>query len=169
MTDHLAQYPQHHYTISGVPLPYDVHDPAITDEQVSTALGFLCHLVALTSKYLAVPLRYSIVCKWSRSAILFDEGSRRRRVPGAAEHGGPAAAVRAASASKVVYPLFRERGVIAPEQLEFGWTLLGRDVDCLLRTRRVDGRSEWHALAKMDRLLTHAIEGEDPSFRGNAG
>lgn len=165
--DSPAQYPQHHYTISGVPLPYDVHDLAITDEQVSTALGFLCHFVALTSKYLAVPLRYGIVCKWSRSAILFDECGRHRRGHGAAEHSSHAAA--RVSSSKVVYPLFRERGVIAPEQLGYGWTLLERDVDCLLRTRRVDGRPEWHALAKMDRLLTWAIEGQDPHFRGNAG
>lgn len=144
-------YPQHQHAIAGLPIPDDIHNLAATDDQVSTALGFLCHFVLLTSKYLAVPLRYTVVCKWSRSAILFDQGSIR------------------GSASKVVYPLFRERGVIDREQLDYGLMLLERNVDCLLRTRSVEFRREWNVLAKMDKLLTQVIEGEDPSFLGNAG
>ena len=63
-----------------------------------------------------------------------------------------------------MYPLFRERGVIDREQLDYGLMLLERDVNCLLRTRNVQFRSEWNVLAKMDKLLMHVIEGDDPSF-----
>ena len=106
-------------------------------------MGFLCHLVALTSKYLAIPLRFPVVCKFSRSAILFDRGRG---------DGG---------AARVVYPLFRERGVVDREQLDYGLMLLERDVDCLLSVRGVEFRPEWNALAKMENLLTQVIEGEE--------
>jgi len=68
-----------------------------------------------------------------------------------------------------VYPLFRERGAIDREQLDYGLVLLERNVDCLLRTRGVGFRHTWNVLAKMDKLLMQVIEGEDPSFGGNAG
>ena len=45
-----------------------------------------------------------------------------------------------------MYPLFRERGVIDREQLDYGLMLLERDVNCLLRTRNVPFRSEWNVL-----------------------
>jgi len=144
-------YPQHQYTIAGLPLPEDIHNLTVTDDEVSTALGFLCHFISLTSKYLAIPLRYTVVCKWSRSAILFDQG----------RDGG--------NASKVVHPLFRERGVIDREQLDYGLMLLERNVNCLLHTKEVEFRPGWNILAKMDRLLMQVIEGADPSFGGNAG
>mmetsp|Transcript_34731 Transcript_34731/g.64180 ORF Transcript_34731/g.64180 Transcript_34731/m.64180 type:complete len:328 (-) Transcript_34731:112-1095(-) len=155
-------YPQHQYTIAGLPLPEDVHTLAITDDQVSTSLGFLCHFVALVSKYLAIPLRYAVVCKWSRSAILFDSSISIRGNNSASSSSSP-------SGGKVVYPLFRERGAIDREQLDFGLVLLERNVGCLLRTRGVEFRQTWNVLAKMDKLLMQVIEGEDPSFGGNAG
>ncbi|KAL7542382.1 hypothetical protein ACHAWF_007173, partial [Thalassiosira exigua] len=139
ITAHPPHLPQHHYTIAGVPLPDDVHGPAVADDRVSTALGFLCHLVALTSKYLAIPLRFPVVCKFSRSAVLSERG-------------------------REVYPLFRERGVVDREQLDQGLMLLGLNIDCLLGMRRVEFSPEWNALAKMDKLLTQVIEGEDLSF-----
>ena len=61
----------------------------------------------------------------------------------------------------MVYPLFRERGVVDREQLDYGLMLLERDVDCLLSVRGVEFRPEWNALAKVDRLLTHVLEGEE--------
>lgn len=49
--------------------------PAADDEQVSTALGHVGHLVVLIAKYLQVPLRYSIRNLGSRSTIS-DEAMR---------------------------------------------------------------------------------------------
>ena len=48
--------------------------------------------------------------------------------------------------------------------MDYGLMLLERDVNCLLRTRNVQFLSEWNVLAKMDKLLMHVIEGDDPSF-----
>lgn len=72
-------------------------------------------------------------------------------------------------ASKVVYPLFRERGVIDREQLDYGLLLLERNVDCLCSMRGVKVGPEWNVLAKMDKLLIQVIDGEDPSFGRSAG
>ena len=156
-------FPQHQYTIANLPLPDDIHNPTATDDQVSTALGLVCHLVSLTSKYLCIPLRYTLVCKFSRSAVLFDH-SRDVRANTTNNSGGGVGGANKTAGSRVVYPLFRERGVIDREQLDFGLMLLERDVNCLLRTRNVPFRSEWNVLAKMDKLLMHVVEGDDPSF-----
>ena len=155
-------FPQHQYTIANLPLPDDIHNPTATDDQVSTALGLVCHLVSLTSKYLGIPLRYTLVCKFSRSAVLFDHGRDVRA--NTTNSGGGGVSSNKAAGSRVVYLLFRERGVIDREQLDYGLMLLERDVNCLLRTRNVQFRSEWNVLAKMDKLLMHVIEGDDPSF-----
>ena len=149
-------YPHHQYTIASLPIPDDIHNPTVTDDQVSTALGFVCHLVSLTSKYLGIPLRYTLVCKFSRSAVLFDQPARRNITTDHGNNGN--------TSSKVVYPLFRERGVIDKEQLDYGLMLLERNVHCMLRVRKVDYGPEWNVLAKMDKLLMQVIEGEDPSL-----
>ena len=133
---------QHQFTVAGIPLPDDIHHPATSDDQVSTALGFTCHLMTLISKYLDIPMRYKIVCKFSRSVIL-DEG----RV-----------GIRSTVAA---YPLFRERGVVDREQLDYGLVLLMRNVDTLLYRRQVEFRGGWNVLAKLDRLLSSLIDGKD--------
>jgi hypothetical protein len=133
---------QHQFTISGIPLPDDIHHPATSDDQVSTALGFTCHLIALVSKYLDIPMRYRIVCKFSRSVVV-DEG-----------RGG-------LKSSAIAYPLFRERGVVDREQLDHGLTLLTRNADALLRMMQVDFRDGWNILAKLDRLLSYIVDGKE--------
>ena len=155
-TNNTLSHRQHQHTIAGIPLPNDVHGPAVTDDQVSTALGFLCHLVALTSKYLAIPTRFPLVCKFSRSAVVFGH------VGGGGGGGGTG---NVDGGERAVYPLFRERGVDR-EQLDYGMILLGRNVDCLLGARGVEFDQGWNALATVDRLLAHVIEGEDPSLAG---
>ena len=87
--------------------------------------------------------------------MLFDQGKERGNIDG--------------KVSKVVYPLFRERGVIDREQLDYGLMLLERNVNCLLTMRKIEFRPEWNALAKMDKLFTQVIDGEEPSFGGTAG
>lgn len=134
--------PQHQFTIAGIPLPDDIHHPATSDDQVSTALGFTCHLMALISKYLSIPMRYRIICKFSRS-IIIDEGK-----------GGT-------KSSALAYPLFRERGVIDREQLDHGLVLLTRNADTLLHKNQVGFRDSWNVLAKLDRLLSSFIDGKE--------
>jgi hypothetical protein len=90
--------------------------------------------MALISKYLDIPMRYRIVCKFSRSAII-DEG----------RSGG--------KSNAVAYPLFRERGVIDREQLDHALILFTRNVDTLLRRRQVEFREEWNVLAKLSSLI----------------
>jgi hypothetical protein len=168
---HPPNHPQHQYTISNIPLPEDIHTPTVSDDQVSFALGLVCHLVSLTSKYLAVPLRYMLICKFSRSAVLFDWNYPQGGGGGGSDYttthtsnsntdnesnttpNTPAMITRA------VYPLFRERNVIDREQLDYGRLLLERNVNCLLQVRNVPYKNEWNILAKMEKLLLHVVEG----------
>ncbi|KAL3791214.1 hypothetical protein ACHAW5_007797 [Stephanodiscus triporus] len=142
-------FPRHQFTIANLPFPCDIHTPIVSDDQVSAALGLVCHMVSLTSKYLGIPLRYALICKFSRSAVLFLGGE-----------GNNNGNKTTTTTSRTVYPLFRERGVIDREQLDYGLTLLDRNVNCLLRIRNVGFRNEWNLLAKIDRLFAHVIDGE---------
>jgi len=42
------------------------------EEQIATALGFVCHIIFMISKYLEVPLRYPMIPMCSRSVIRDD-------------------------------------------------------------------------------------------------
>jgi len=119
--------PDNVYTIGGLHLPSDLNNPNVPDAAVSTALGYVCHLVYMCSKYLCAPLRYRLFCNSSRSAVQ-DDGV-------------------------AVYPLFRER-VVEREQFDRACTLLSRNVECLLRGRCIvvpNNRS--HILDKVNRLF----------------
>jgi hypothetical protein len=137
------QYPQHQYTIASIPLPDDIHSVSVSDDQISTSIGFLCYLVSLTSKYLAIKPRYKMICRCSRSAIIDDQ----------------AGAVSSNNKPSTVYPLFRERGAVDKEQLDHGFALLVRNIECLLQMRQVDFHFGWNALAKMEKLFMHVVEG----------
>jgi hypothetical protein len=137
------QYPQHQYTIASIPLPDDIHSVSVSDDQVSTSIGFLCYLVSLTSKYLAVTPRYKLICRFSRSAIIDDL----------------AGTMSSNNKPSTVYPLFRERGAVDKEQLNHGFALLVRNIDCLLEMRQVDYYNGWNALAKMEKLFMHVVDG----------
>jgi len=56
------------YTIRGIPLKTKLLANQ-SEEYTSTALGYVCHLVSMLSKYLQVPLRYRLIYKASRSSI----------------------------------------------------------------------------------------------------
>jgi hypothetical protein len=137
------QYPQHQYTIASIPLPDDIHSVSVSDDQVSTSIGFLCYLVSLTSKYLAIKPRYKMICRCSRSAIIDDQ----------------AGAVSSNNKPSTVYPLFRERGAVDKEQLDHGFTLLVRNIECLLLMRQVEFHFGWNSLAKMEKLFMHVVDG----------
>jgi hypothetical protein len=143
--------------IANLPFPDDIHTPIVSDDQISSALGYVCQLVALVSKYLDVPLRYTLICKASRSAILFVSIGE---VTTTSSMMLSSSSSSSSSSRGMVYPLFRERGVIDREQLDYGITLLDRNVNCLLRVRNISYSNEWNLLAKIDRLLVHVIDGE---------
>ena len=137
------QYPQHQYNIASIPLPDDIHSVSVSDDQISTSIGFLCYLVSLTSKYLAITPRYKMICRFSRSAIIDDQPS----------------VVSVNNKPSTVYPLFRERGAVDKEQLDHGFSLLVRNIECLLQMRNVEFHYSWNALAKMEKLFIHVVDG----------
>jgi hypothetical protein len=156
---HPPNYPKQQYMIANLPFPDDIHTPIVSDDQISSALGYVCQLVALVSKYLDVPLRYTLICKASRSAILFVSIGEVTTTSSSMMLSSSSSS-SSSSSRGMVYPLFRERGVIDREQLDYGITLLDRNVNCLLRVRNVSYSNEWNLLAKIDRLLVHVIDGE---------
>jgi len=67
----LSMSASQHWTLRTIPLP-NVQLASFDEETVSTALGYVAHLVFLVAKYLDVPLRYRIVYRASRSLICDD-------------------------------------------------------------------------------------------------
>lgn len=62
-------------------LCFAFHLHFLQEEQVSTALGYTCHLVQLAAKYLRVPLRYTPAHCSSRSAMRDDVIAPGREYP----------------------------------------------------------------------------------------
>ena len=124
------------YLIRGLEIPTDLYNNStnVSEEEISAALGFCCHLVVMLSKYLGVPLRYRIFCNSSRSAI---------------------------RQGNIIYPLFTAR-VVEREQLERGMLLLYANVDCILQTRGIEHNPKSHILARLQRVYRHVIEGNHP-------
>lgn len=56
------------YTIRGLELPSDLNQQR-DDDIISSALGYVVHLLQLVSKYLDIPLRYQLLYYSSRSLI----------------------------------------------------------------------------------------------------
>lgn len=99
----------HSYRICGLELPPMKLLSAtnlVSDDEVSAALGITCHVVIMLSKYLGVQLRYRLYYHSSRSAVA-DENFK-------------------------IYPLFQAGSrMVEREQLEYGVTLLHRNVECI--------------------------------------
>ena len=115
------------YAIRGLELPIGMN---FVDDHVSSALGFTCHLVYMSSKYLSIPLRYRLICNASRSAV--QDGD-------------------------IVYPLFRTN--TERPQFDRAVHLLEKDIECLLKLRGVQYLPRTHLLAKLDRLFIQTTEG----------
>lgn len=120
------------YLIVGLEIPLDLYAGTVSEEEVSASLGYLAHLVAMMSKYLAVQLRYRLHCNSSRSAIQ-DE--------------------RAAA-----FPLFQGR-TVERAQLEYGVRLLDRNVECICRSKGIRLPPKAHVLAKVKRVYEFVIDG----------
>lgn len=61
-------------TVLSLELPIDLS--TLDDEHVSSALGYICHIAIMLSKYLHVPLRYELVYNGSRSLVRDGVASR---------------------------------------------------------------------------------------------
>lgn len=128
----IRSLPNGAFSICGIPIPNNFQDSIKTsvesDELLSSALGFVCHAVFMSSKFLSIPLRYRLVCNSSRSAIQEDHD---------------------------IYPLFVER-VVEKEQFVRAMVLLCRNIDLLLTMKAVTAAadvSKIHFLAKLQMLL----------------
>ena len=122
------------FCIRDLCIPLDIHSGLVTEEELSAALGFLCHLISLASKYLSVQLRYRVFCNSSRSAVQEDGGA--------------------------IYPLFQAR-VVERDQLDHGVLLLRRNVECILKTRDIEYQPREHILMNVNRLFEVMIDRMD--------
>ncbi|GMI24723.1 hypothetical protein TeGR_g12071 [Tetraparma gracilis] len=113
------------YAIRGLQVPRDYSGD---DERLSSALGLLCHLLLMTSKYLGVPLRYKLLCHASRSAV--QDGAS-------------------------VYPLFKARQ--ERERFDRACVLLERDADSLLSARAIRAPPRTHVLGKVGLLYQETV------------
>ena len=139
----LTGHREHIYSIRGLQLPgKDLR--SYEEDQISTALGYICHLVLLLSDFFDINLRYEPVHRGSRSFI---------RDNFAANHISPTTTTNTNTvAINMDYPLFwsgvdRNRFDIAVRYLE-------HDIDRLLLKRNVilqNGRM--HMLAKLLKLF----------------
>ena len=133
-----AIYPIHEteareFAIRGLELPVDLSSK--DDEHVSSALGFVCHVMVMLSKYLEVPLRYQLIFSASRSLV-------RDRVFSSGASGG-------------TYPLFRKG--VDRERFERAVRLLEADVEQLLVARDAEFDPRAPVLANLRSLFTHEL------------
>lgn len=118
--------------IRGQEVPKDLHAGGVSEEEVSAALGFLCHSVVMISKYLSIALRYRIVCNSSRSAVQQD--------------------------ATTILPLFQAR-MVERGELNRGMLLVERNVACILKTRGIPYSQDSHILCKVKRIYDNIVDG----------
>jgi hypothetical protein len=106
------------FFIRGQEIPSTLRASNVSEEEVSAALGFLCHTIVMMSKYLGISLPYRILCN-SRSAVQQD--------------------------AVTILPLFQARAV-EKEDLDHAMTLLHRNVACILKSRDIPNSEDSHIL-----------------------
>jgi len=124
--------PEHHYFIRGIELPSELHVGLVTEDEISAALGYICHSLVMMSKYLSIPLRYRIVCNSSRSAVQEDGAT--------------------------ILPLFQSR-LVERDLLDRGMALLDRNVEMIAKSREIRCGETSHILAKMKRIYDKIVDG----------
>jgi hypothetical protein len=120
------------FFIRGQEIPSALHAGNVSEEEISAALGFLCHTLVMMSKYLGISLGYRIVCNSSRSAVQQD--------------------------AVTILPLFQAR-VVEKDDLDRAMTLLHRNVACLLKTRDISYSETSHILSKVKRIYDKIVDG----------
>ena len=121
------------YAVRGIVLPPEAGFAGAPEEQVSTALGYTCHLVALASKYLAVPLRYLPHHMVSRSSVR-DEVLEPRRE----------------------WPLFWKG--VDRDMVRVGARMLQRDVQQLLASQGIAYVEGGHVLLNLSALFSALLD-----------
>jgi ankyrin repeat protein len=136
---HNAPTDNHCLCICGIRLPNSDSFLGCDEEEVATALGSVCHIILLISKYLEVPLRYPMRPMCSRSFVL-DE-------------------ITADVPTK--YPLYY-RGV-DKQSFATGVFLLNKNVEVLLESQNIRGFPLRHTLRNVQKLMQSASERQSPS------
>jgi hypothetical protein len=124
------------YSIRGTKIP-DRELQTLPDEQISTALGYACHLVSLLAKYLQVPLRYFPQHMASRSTM------RDEIMTGPVE-----------------YPLYTKG--VEPGMFSNAFFMLQSDVRQLLYSQGISP-IDGHVLANVSRLFTILLDAPLPA------
>lgn len=119
--------------INGLRLPSSGDYGGCDEEQIATALGYVCHIVFMISKWLNIPLRFPVTPMCSRSLIRDEIGQPR--------------------APK--FPLYSKGA--ERQRFEYGVYLLNRDIEQLCVYRRIPCPSLRQTLANLYSLIT---EGE---------
>ena len=144
------------WSVRGIALPAPDSIFGAPEEQVSTALGYTAHLVALSAKYLGVPLRFTVHHMASRSTMRDDV------LPWSATVGGEGAATAAAveqaggapSAFGREWPLFWRSG--DKEPVRVAMRMLLWDIAQLLASQGLSVADNEHPLASLNKL-TNAL------------
>ena len=127
--------PGRRYTIRGISLP-DRDLTSLPEEQVSTALGYTCHLTSLLSKYLGVPLRYRPGHMASRSTMRDEAVAAGRE-----------------------FPLYwKGLGSGGQDEFSVGLLMLRRDVAQLLHSQGLAAPSNGHMLGHLGRLFSALLD-----------
>lgn len=125
------------YKIRGITLPLgdEIITSKVPEEQISTALGYACHSVALISKYLNVPLRYLPKPLSSRSTM-------QDEIMGGGE-----------------YPLYRQQSGTAKDNLRMiAIRMLAFDTEQLLASQGISCKPRNHLLANLNLLYTTLLD-----------
>lgn len=118
------------YAIRGIELIPPLDGSQRDDEQISSALGYVVHLLLLASKYLEVPLRYQLLFYASRSII---------RDPVQKDPKDQS------------LPLYRKD--VEPERFKRAFQWLTKDVEQLLLSRRMKYEKNQGLLANLNKLF----------------
>jgi len=126
------------FSINGFRLP-NSDFTGCDEEQIATALGFICHVVYMVAKYLEVPLRYPMIPMCSRS-IIRDDISQQ---------------------SSPKFPLY-SRGVDRT-RFEYAVFLLNKNVEQLVNSYNLDVITLRHTLPNLQILLSNQ-DVQNPNF-----
>ena len=144
LTSHIP--PARFYRLHDSVLPPFQQLLSFDDEKVSTALGYAALVLALTSKYWAMPLRYRIGFRGSRS-VVWDECE--------GEGGGRGAPVGGEGGGVGGYPLYGKG--VESVRFEYGVYFLNQNIEYML-TEKVEGwqarvQSNANSLEKLKLLM----------------
>ena len=121
---------EHGFAIRALEIPNDYQGD---DEAISSALGYVTHLVIMLSKYLRIPLRYQLIYNASKSAV------RDRVALGAGN----------------IFPLYSKNQ--DSKKCERACRCVEKNVEQILSARNVPFKDRTHVLKNLSELFKHEI------------